>query len=90
MQREPATTDKRVKVLQGNDNLKRVWIVQREDGAYVIKPEEWYQNVIDGELIAEGWKPIYGDFGLFGGAALAEREALVEFDWLTETQRPSV
>ncbi|OCP38810.1 hypothetical protein [Ensifer sp. LC163] len=90
MQSQPATADKTVKLLQGGDSLRRVWIVQRDDGVYVIKPEEWYQNVIEGELVAEGWKPIYGDFGLFGSADLAEREALVRLDWLMETLHPAV
>ncbi|MEI3851320.1 MULTISPECIES: hypothetical protein [Ensifer] len=90
MRSEPATADKAVKLLQGGDSLRRVWIVQRYDGVYVIKPEEWYQNVIEGELVAEGWKPIYGEFGLFGDADLAEREALVRFTWLMETQHPAL
>ncbi|MBD9494434.1 MULTISPECIES: hypothetical protein [unclassified Ensifer] len=90
MRSEPTTVDKAVKLLQGVDSLRRVWIVQRDDGVYVLKPEEWYQNVIDGELVAEGWKPIYGEYGLFGGADLAERDALVRFAWLKETQNPAL
>ena len=90
MQSEFAAADKPVKLLHGFDSLRRVWIVQRGDGVYVLKPEEWYQNMIDGELVAEGWKPIYGEYGLFGGADLAEREALVKFVWLMETQHPAV
>lgn len=44
-------------------------------------------NIFEGEIIAEGWKPIYEKFGLFGTVDLAEREALVSFEWLPHSSR---
>lgn len=65
--------------------LKRVWIVQRSDAVYVLRPEVWYQDVFEAEIVAEGWKPIYEQFGLFGSADLAEHEALASFEWLVHS-----
>jgi len=87
MRSDPANAEETVKVLEANDGLKRVRIVRRSDAVYVIRPEAWYQNVFEGEIIAEGWKPIYEEFGLFGSADLAEHEALVSFEWLAHSPR---
>ncbi|MGO7072180.1 hypothetical protein ACCT03_00070 [Rhizobium johnstonii] len=87
MRPDPANAEETVKVLEANDRLKRVWIVQRSDGVYVLRPEEWYQDVFEGEIVAEGWKPIYSNFGLFGSADLAESEAMASFEWLVHSPR---
>jgi hypothetical protein len=91
MRSEPTNADQTVKVLQGGDALRRVRIVERSDGVYVLRPEEWYQNEFEGEIVvvAEGWKPIYRDFGLFGSADLAESEAIASFDWLLDSPCPT-
>ncbi|MQB09280.1 hypothetical protein FCH38_00950 [Agrobacterium tumefaciens] len=89
MRSAPSNADQIVKVLQGGDALRRVRIVERSYGVYVLRPEEWYQNVFEGEIVAEGWKPIHGDFGLFGSADLAESEAIASFDWLLDSPCPT-
>ncbi|TBZ80513.1 hypothetical protein E0H53_29220 [Rhizobium leguminosarum bv. viciae] len=89
MRSEPTNADKAVKVLQDGDGLRRVWIVERSDAVYVLRPEEWYRDVFEGEIVAEGWKPIYGNFGLFGSADLAESEAMASFDWLLSSPPPT-
>ncbi|UXS03053.1 hypothetical protein FY156_06890 [Agrobacterium tumefaciens] len=76
-----------VKTLQAAGGLKRVRIVERSDGVYRLAPEEWYRSIDEGKLIAEGWKPIYEQFGLFGDVASAEREAISSFDWLSVDSR---
>ncbi|TAV50209.1 hypothetical protein ELI30_18765 [Rhizobium leguminosarum] len=90
MRPDPANAEETVKVLEANDRLKRVWIVQRSDGVYVLRPEEWYQDVFEGEIVTEGWKPIYGNFGLFGSADLAESEAIASFEWLLNSSRTNI
>ncbi|MBA8835195.1 hypothetical protein [Rhizobium leguminosarum] len=87
MRTDLTNAEETVKVLEANDGLKRVWIVQRSDAVYVLRPEEWYQDVFEGEIVAEGWKPIYGNFGLFGSADLAESEAMASFEWLVHSPR---
>ncbi|MGO6984310.1 hypothetical protein [Rhizobium leguminosarum] len=87
MRFNPANAEETVKVLEAYDGLRRVWIVERSDAVYVLRPEEWYQDVFEGEIVAEGWKPIYRDFGLFGSADLAESEAMASFDWLAHSPR---
>ncbi|TBX74404.1 hypothetical protein E0I74_26515 [Rhizobium laguerreae] len=89
MRSEPTNADQAVKVLQDGDGLRRVWIVERSDAVYVLRPEEWYRDVFEGEIVAEGWKPIYGNFGLFGSADLAESEAMASFDWLLNSPPPT-
>ncbi|WP_017965506.1 hypothetical protein [Rhizobium leguminosarum] len=76
-----------LKVLEADEGLKRVWIVQRSDAVYVLRPEEWYQDVFEGEIVSEGWKPIYDNFGLFGSADLAASEAMTSFEWLAHSPR---
>jgi hypothetical protein len=71
-----------VKVLHGRDPSMRVLIVKRSDARYAIRPERWYRNELDGAVIAQGWKPIEMQSGLFATPDLAEREAMVTFDWL--------
>ncbi|TAT96537.1 hypothetical protein ELI55_26890 (plasmid) [Rhizobium ruizarguesonis] len=90
MRSHPDKAEETVRVLEANDGLKRVWIVQRSDGVYVLRPEEWYQDVFEGEIVAEGWKPIYGNFGLFGSADLAESEAIASFEWLLHSSRTNI
>ncbi len=85
----PTNADRTVKVLQGGDSLRRVRIAERSDSVYVLRPEEWYQNLSEREIVAEGWKPIYGDFGLFGSADLGESEAIASFDWLLDSPCPT-
>lgn len=87
MRTDPDNAEETVKVLEANDGLMRVRIVQRSDAVFVVRAEEWYQNVFEGKIIAEGWKPIYEAFGLFGTADLAEREALISFEWLGHSSR---
>ncbi|WP_246715928.1 hypothetical protein [Rhizobium leguminosarum] len=87
MRSDPDNAEETVKVLEANDGLRRVRIVRRSDAVFVVRAEEWYQNIFEGEIIAEGWKPIYEKFGLFGTVDLAEREALVSFEWLPHSSR---
>lgn len=85
MRTDPHNAEETVKVLEANDGLRRVQIVQRSDAVYVLRPEEWYRDVFEGEIVAEGWKPIYCNFGLFGSADLAESEAIASFEWLVHS-----
>jgi hypothetical protein len=64
-----------VKVLPGRDASTRVAIVRRTDGYYEIRPERWYENVFEGEVIWAGWVPVFYRSGVFASVALAETEA---------------
>ena len=73
-----------VKELRGRDPLRRVLIVRRADGCYTIRPERWYQNVYEGSLVAEGWKPLDTHSGLYASSELAERDAPYRVSWLMD------
>ena len=60
----------------------RVLIVRRVDGYYEIRPERWYRNEWEGTVVAEGWKPMERQSGIFATPFLAEGEARATFDWL--------
>ena len=75
----PDSHDDVVKMLPGRDAATRVAIVRRPDGHYQIRPERWYENVFEDEVVWAGWIPVsYYRSGVFASAALAENEAYVD------------
>ncbi len=75
----PDNHDDVVKMLSGRDAATRVAIVRRPDGHYQIRPERWYENVVEGEVVWAGWIPVsYYRSGVFASAALAENEAYAD------------
>jgi hypothetical protein len=54
-----------IKLLQGSKSTLR-----RPDGYYAIRPERWYRNVYDGEVIFEGWVAMDLGSGVYGSRRL--------------------
>jgi hypothetical protein len=75
-----------VKVLPSTDPNTRVVIVKRPDGYFAIRPEQWRARVHDANLgIAARWMPLNRVSGIFASVELAEKEALVEYPWISRT-----
>lgn len=69
-------------------NLKeRVHIVRRMDGVFQYVHENWYRNVYEGQLIAEGWRTPSFSGGLFADAELAEQNATLQYPWLSSSDQ---
>jgi hypothetical protein len=67
------------KMLPGKDASTRVAIVRRSDGHNEIRPERWYENVFEDEVIWAGWTPVLSyRSGIFASVALAEAEAYAD------------
>jgi hypothetical protein len=78
----PENRDEIVKVLPGQEGHRRVAIVRRSDGFFELRPEKWYQNEWEGQVIAQGWAPTVGRSGVFETAYLAEMAAYFDYPWL--------
>lgn len=72
------------------DGQERVHIVQRPDGIFQFAHENWFRNVWEGQLIAEGWRSLSFSHGLFADAKTAETEAALEYGWLSSARRQKV
>jgi len=72
-----------LKTLYSQDGTQRVLVVERSDGHYSLRVEKRYQNIYEGRLVAEGWRPIPDAQSIFQSADIAEREARLRFPWLS-------
>jgi hypothetical protein len=71
-----------VETLEGEGGRKRVRIVERDDGAFVLVPEYWSEEHWEGKLIWSGWLPLSHNASFYQTAEIAEREARTGFHWL--------
>ena len=57
----------------GKPQLRRIVVLQRDDGHYSLSEENYYTAEHDGQSVAEGWQRLWVE-GVFASAALAEAE----------------
>ena len=74
-----------VEILEGADRKRRVLIVERDDGTYTLVVQRYYQNVYEGQLIADGWTSVPTWASIYQTVEIAEREATEQFRWLTSS-----
>ena len=75
-----------VTTLAGIDNSRRILIVERDDGTFMLVEQKWYRNVYERRLIAEGWRSFGPGPSFFETVEIAEREAHAQFPWLHAAQ----
>ena len=73
-----------------NDPMRRVAIVQRQDGHYAIRPERlstarWFPELV----ITSKWVAMELKSGIFASIELAEKEAFVLYRWIRPTEGPN-
>ena len=71
-----------VKLLYDLVGKRRVRIIRRDDGAFVISAEHWWQEYWEGRLMWQGWEPLRRNVSLFASAELAEQEARRDYAWI--------
>ena len=72
-----------VKVLPGIDPNTRVAIVKRSDGYFALRPERWLLRVHDANLgFVPRWAPMSVVSVIYASVELAEKEAIVEYQWI--------
>jgi hypothetical protein len=73
-----------VKTLKDRDGKRRVRILQRDEGVFVITVERWWEEIWEGRLIWQGWGPLHRNVSFFATVEIAEREARREYSWIAD------
>jgi hypothetical protein len=76
---------KTIEILESEKEKKRVRVVEREDGAFVLIPEYWKDEYWEEKLIWSGWLPIPVHASFYQSAEIAKREAQTRFSWLSKS-----
>ena len=71
------------RILESADRKRRVLIVKRDDGTFILDVQKWYRNVYEGRPIAEGWASLPTHKSIYESIEIAEREARAQFRWLS-------
>jgi hypothetical protein len=68
-------TSETVEVADRSFPRRRIVVLERDDGRFSFAEEYYYQNLWEGEIIAEGWGR-HSPNGIHETAEIAEREGL--------------
>jgi len=71
-------TSETVEVADRSFPRRRIVVLERDDGRFSFAEEYYYQNVWEGEIVAEGWGR-HSPNGIYETAEIAESEGTAFF-----------